>query len=313
MFRRRGTRGLRRRRRSRRPPRPPRSRVRALVESCDRKCRLGGGDQTEPSRRDYPERSLGAHHEACQVIAGSVLTHGSAERDELARGHDCLDAEHPVAGDAVLERVRPARVRGDVAADVRLLGGSGVGRERRGRSRAPGVGPSRSAPRLPRACAMRAARRSGPAAGVPSRERRLLRRGRRRPRIRCRRRAGRSGRRARSTTPTARRCPRRFPARPPRRHAANPAGLGRIDQVARRHVWKDLSAPRSAARAERAALPVTPRRVPRGCERPSPRRSPRRAPRPEGRRRALAAPREDSGSLAGRHPTRGCSAPGPRR
>ena len=36
---------------------------------------------------------------------------------------------HPVAGDAVLERVRPAGVARDVAADLRDLGGAGVGRE----------------------------------------------------------------------------------------------------------------------------------------------------------------------------------------
>ena len=43
--------------------------------------------------------------------------------------HDRLDARHPVPRHAVLEGVRPARVAGDVAADLRDLRSTRVGRE----------------------------------------------------------------------------------------------------------------------------------------------------------------------------------------
>ena len=67
--------------------------------------------------------------EAAEVVAGDVLPDRAADADELPGRDDDLDARHPVARDAVLEGVRPARVGGDVAADLRLLGGTGVGRE----------------------------------------------------------------------------------------------------------------------------------------------------------------------------------------
>jgi hypothetical protein len=56
---------------------------------------------------------------------------------------DRLEPGHPVAGDAVLERVRAAGVRRDVAADLRLLGGAGIGREQQ-------AALARDAPQRPR-------------------------------------------------------------------------------------------------------------------------------------------------------------------
>jgi hypothetical protein len=56
------------------------------------------------------------------------LRTGPAEPHELAGRHDRLDAGHPRAGHAVLEGVRPARVRRDVAADQRRLGRARVRR-----------------------------------------------------------------------------------------------------------------------------------------------------------------------------------------
>ena len=72
-----------------------------------------------PSRADEQRR---------QVVRRDVLARRPAEADELARRDDRLQAGDPRAGDAVLERVRPAGVRRDVAADRRRLRGARVGR-----------------------------------------------------------------------------------------------------------------------------------------------------------------------------------------
>ncbi len=76
-----------------------------------------------------PERALGADQQAAEVVPGDVLAVGPAEREHLAGRDDGLQARHPRAGRPVLEGVRPAGVGRDVAADLRLLGGAGVGRE----------------------------------------------------------------------------------------------------------------------------------------------------------------------------------------
>ena len=62
------------------------------------------------------ERPLAADDDAGQVVAGVVLGR-PADVDDAAVGQDEFDAEDVVDGDAVLERVRPAGVGGDVAAD----------------------------------------------------------------------------------------------------------------------------------------------------------------------------------------------------
>ena len=79
---------------------------------------MGGRNPHEAERctGDDAEGALRAHHEADEVVSRAVLD-GTAERDELARRQRQLDAEHVVGRDAVLERVRPAGVLGDVAAD----------------------------------------------------------------------------------------------------------------------------------------------------------------------------------------------------
>ena len=94
----------------------------------DRLCR-GGGNESQPGGRDDGQRPLRAGEEADQVIAGDVLADRAAEQHHLAARQHCFQAGDPVAGDAVLEGVRPAGVGRDVAADRRLLGGAGIGGE----------------------------------------------------------------------------------------------------------------------------------------------------------------------------------------
>ena len=91
--------------------------------------RLGRRHQPQPGGRDDAERPLGADQQALQVVPGDVLAHRAAHRDHLARRDDRLETGHPAARDAVLERVRAACVRGDVAADLGLLRRAGIGRE----------------------------------------------------------------------------------------------------------------------------------------------------------------------------------------
>ena len=62
-----------------------------------------------------------------EVIARDVLTQRAAKLHEVAGRYDDLEPGHPLPRDAVLERVRPTGVRGDVAADLRLLGGAWIG------------------------------------------------------------------------------------------------------------------------------------------------------------------------------------------
>ena len=63
-----------------------------------------------------------------EVVAGDALGRAPPEPDDLAGAGDDLEAEHVVAGDAVLEAADAAGVGGDVAADRRP---GGAGRVRR--------------------------------------------------------------------------------------------------------------------------------------------------------------------------------------
>ena len=62
------------------------------------------------------ERPFAADEEPGQIVAGRVVGR-SAEFDDRTVGQHDLDAQHVVDRHAVFERVRPAGVRGDVAAD----------------------------------------------------------------------------------------------------------------------------------------------------------------------------------------------------
>ena len=92
--------------------------VGVAVEADHRQLELRRRDEPQPGRGDEAERPFGADEQALQVVAGDVLADRAAERDDLAGRDHRLDPGHPVAGDAVLERVRPAGVAGDVAADL---------------------------------------------------------------------------------------------------------------------------------------------------------------------------------------------------
>ena len=87
----------------------------------DRMAGLGRRDQPQPDRGDDAERALGADEQPHEVVARHVLAGVAAELHDLAGRHHDLQPLHPRPRDAVLEAVRPAGVRGDVAADVRLL------------------------------------------------------------------------------------------------------------------------------------------------------------------------------------------------
>jgi hypothetical protein len=76
--------------------------------------------------RDHTERPLRADQQVLQVVAGDVLARPAADVNELAWSEHDLEAGHPRAGHAVLQRVRAAGVRRDVAADLRLLRGARV-------------------------------------------------------------------------------------------------------------------------------------------------------------------------------------------
>ena len=89
----------------------------------------GAGIILQPRGGDDPERPLGADQQRLEVVAGDVLAHRAADPDELAGREHELEPGDPGARHPVLERVRPAGVGGDVAADLRLLGGAGIGRK----------------------------------------------------------------------------------------------------------------------------------------------------------------------------------------
>ena len=195
----------------------PAARLGAGVEGDHGQRHLGCRQELEPGRGDHAQRSLGADQEALQVVAGHVLADRSADLDDLAGRDDRLQPGHPGARDPVLEGVRTAGVGGDVAADLRLLGGAGIGREEEAvLARQPAdLGRASAPPR--RRSATEAARRRGPASSARGQGRRPRPGARRRPRSPCRRRAARSAPRARSTRRRCPRPPRSSPAGRPRR------------------------------------------------------------------------------------------------
>ena len=123
-------------------------------------------DQPQPCRGDDAERALGADEQPAQVVARDVLARRAADADDRPRREHGLDARDPGAGDAVLEAVRPAGVRRDVPADLRLLGGARDPAGSTGRSRAPAAGRSPSS-RPPRPASATAADRASARAVMP--------------------------------------------------------------------------------------------------------------------------------------------------
>ena len=82
--------------------------------------------EPDPDFGDDGERALAADDRADQVEAGRIFGR-AAEADDLALGRDDFEAEDVVDGDAVFERVRPAGVGADVAADRAGALAGGVG------------------------------------------------------------------------------------------------------------------------------------------------------------------------------------------
>ena len=75
--------------------------------------------QTHQHARDHAEHSLAADRRAAQVVAVYFLAavRLDAEPFHGAIGQHHFVAEHVIGGNTILERVRPAGVRGHVAAD----------------------------------------------------------------------------------------------------------------------------------------------------------------------------------------------------
>ena len=72
--------------------------------------------QADPDLRDDGQRPFAADERADQIEPGGIFGR-PAELHDRAIGQHGLDAEHVIDRHAVLERVRPAGVRGHVAAD----------------------------------------------------------------------------------------------------------------------------------------------------------------------------------------------------
>ena len=141
----------------------PAARLGAGVEGDHGQRGLGRRQELEPGGGDHAERPLRADQQALQVVAGHVLADRPADRDDLAGRHDRLQPGHPGARDPVLEGVRAAGVGGDVAADLRLLGGAGIGREEEAVLARAAGGPRRCSTPPRRRSATGAARRRAPA------------------------------------------------------------------------------------------------------------------------------------------------------
>ena len=91
-------------------------RVDRREDAEERPPRLGVAGEVDDDLADDAERPLVADDQARQVVPGHVLD-GAAGLERRAVGQDQLDALDVVDRHAVLERVRPARVGRDVAAD----------------------------------------------------------------------------------------------------------------------------------------------------------------------------------------------------
>ena len=99
--------------------------------------------RVEPQRRlgDERERALGPDDQLGEVVAGGRLHELAAGADDLAGRQHGLEAEHLVAGDAVLHRPHAAGVGGDVAAEA----GAVLARDTRGRRARAARAPRRAA------------------------------------------------------------------------------------------------------------------------------------------------------------------------
>ena len=75
------------------------------------------GQQLQGGLGDDAQQPLGADKQPVQLEAGLVLVRAPAEAQHRAVGEDDLQAEHVIAGDAVLEAARAAGVGDDVAAN----------------------------------------------------------------------------------------------------------------------------------------------------------------------------------------------------
>jgi len=79
---------------------------------------LGAGIELERGLGDERERALGADDQLRQVVAGRRLDEPAPGADHVAVGQRGFEAEHLMAGHAVLHRAHAARVGGDVAAEA---------------------------------------------------------------------------------------------------------------------------------------------------------------------------------------------------
>ena len=92
--------------------------------------RAGGRRGKEPQRDlgDEAEQALRADEDADEVEAAFIFHRAAAGADQRAVGERDLQAEHVVAGDAVLQAARAAGIGGDVAAERAFLEAGRVGR-----------------------------------------------------------------------------------------------------------------------------------------------------------------------------------------
>ena len=88
----------------------------------------GCGTQLQQHAGDDAERPLAADEQVAQVVPRHVLHALVAEPHDLAAGEHRLQAQHVVAGHAVLQPAQAAGVLGDVAADGRNLPRPRIGR-----------------------------------------------------------------------------------------------------------------------------------------------------------------------------------------
>jgi hypothetical protein len=101
-----------------------------LVGEAGEQGQRGGGlrDQAQGAGGGHRERALGADQQAGEVVAGDALDRAVTDAQWFTGAGDDVEAEHEVAGDAVLARPRAAGVGRDVAAEAALLPARRVGR-----------------------------------------------------------------------------------------------------------------------------------------------------------------------------------------